>query len=632
VNEFISLLIAGIVTGSIYAITATGLVVTFTTTGIFNFAHGAMGMFLAYVYWQLWQGWHLPSLLALVLVLFGCAPFLGALVERAVMRPLYGAATTTSVVVSLGLLLVLVGLAVTIWPQTLGYNVPEFFSGREVTVNGINLSYEQLITIGIALAVVVVLRVLFKRTRTGMTMRAVVDDPELAELTGARSRRISAYAWMIGVMLAALAGILLAPSTMDVTQLTELVIYGYAAAIVGRLRNLPMTFLGAMLLGIVSSMAVGYVPASALSTVVQVLPMSLLILVLLVMPEGRIQIGRVVRMRPPLAPGRNQTLVGSAVLVAAAITASYLVTGANLVTLGDILVLSLLALSLVPLAGYGGQVSLCQWTFAGLGAVVMHWIGGGHSVLGLVCAIGTCAATGAVLALPALRLRGLYLALITLAFAVLMDSTFFVAASVVGQGNSVPVGRPWIFGMHFDSNRSFVIALAILLGACLIGVGALRRSSFGRRLVALNDSPAACQTIGIGPIVSRLAVFALSAGLAGLAGALYGGLATTVTGSQFNVLESVALFVALTLAGANLLLGAVLAGIGLGVAPVIGSHIPQLTDFSYLLFGLGIIGIGRNPNATAAVYEAARNALRRTRSTPKAPVSGRPMEEVQPVG
>jgi len=194
------------------------------------------------------------------------------------------------------------------------------------------------------------------------------------------------------------------------------------------------------------------------------------------------------------------------------------------------------------------------------------------------------------------------------------------------------VGRPWIFGMHFDSNRSFVIALAVLLGACLVGVGALRRSSFGRRLVALNDSPAACQTIGIGPIVSRLAVFALSAGLAGLAGALYGGLATTVTGSQFNVLESVALFVALTLAGANLLLGAVLAGIGLGIAPVIGSHIPQLTDFSYLLFGLGIIGIGRNPNATAAVYEAARNALQRTRSAPKAPVSGRPMEEVQPVG
>ena len=109
------------------------------------------------------------------------------------------------------------------------------------------------------------LRVFFRRTRTGVAMRAVVDDPELASLAGAPSGRISAYAWMIGVMFAALGGILLAPNLpgMSQIQLTQLVIYGYAAAVVGRLRSLPMTFLGAMILGIAGSMASGYVPTSA---------------------------------------------------------------------------------------------------------------------------------------------------------------------------------------------------------------------------------------------------------------------------------------------------------------------------------------------------------------------------------
>lgn len=610
-NEFVSLVIAGVVTGAIYAVTATGLVVTFTTTGIFNFAHGAMGMFLAYVYWQLWQGWHVPVLLSLVLVLFVCAPILGILVERAVMRPLYGARVTTTLVVSLGLLLLLVGVALSVWPATAAYEVPEFFSGDGVTVAGINVSYEQIITFGVALFVAGVLRLLYSRTRVGVTMRAVVDDPELAELTGAPSGRIAAYAWMMGVMLAALAGILLAPTTMDVVQLTELVIYGYAAAVVGRLRNLPLTFLGAMVLGIGNSLAVGYVPARALSTVVQILPMALLIVVLLALPQARLDIGRVARVRPPRAPSLTQTLGGGGLVVVLAIAASFVFSGANLITVGDMLAFGLLALSLVPLAGYAGQVSLCQSTFAGGGAIVMHFVYGGSSLVGVLAAVGACAVGGGLVALPALRLRGLYLALATLAFAVLMDSTFFVSAKIMGSGNSVPVGRPDLFGYRFASNRAFVIAMAVVLAACLIGVGAVRRGSFGRRLVALNDSPAGAGTIGIEPIGPRLAVFSLAAAIAGLSGVLYGGLATAVTGSQFNFLQSVTVFVALTLSGASLLTGAVVAGFGLGIAPVIGSHIPQLSDFSYLGFGLGIVGIGRNPNALGAIYEAADRLRRR---------------------
>ena len=616
-TEFIDLLIAGIVTGSTYAVTASGLVVTYNTTGIFNFAHGALGMVLAYLFWQFWQGWHWPLLLALVLVLLVFAPLMGVAIERLIMRPLYGATTNIALVVTLGLLLLLVGLATTIWnPTNNTFDMPEFFSGKQVSIGGVSISYEQALIVVIAVVVALGLRMFYRRTRVGVAMRAVVDDPELAQLAGAPSGRIAAYAWMIGVMFAGLAGILLAGSnnTMDITTLTELVIYGYAAAVVGRLRSLPLTFLGAMILGVGNAMAIGYVPSGILTYVTEALPMALLFFVLLVMPHARLTVGRVVRARPPRAPSMRTTLIGSGVLMVVVVAGAELLTGSNLFTLGSALATALLVLSLIPLAGFGGQVSLCQWTFAGLGALAMHWVGNGDSVLGLLAAIGLCGAGGALLSFPALRLRGLYLALGTLAFAVLMDNMFFNSPSIMGTGGSIDVGRPHIFGLDFTSLRSYLILLGLVLAACLVGVGALRRGSFGRRLVAMNDSPAACTTVGLSLTLTKLTIFSVSAGMAGLAGALYAGVAQTASPSNFTFLQSIVLFVALTLQGTNLLSTAVGAGFGLAIAPIIGSHIPQLSDFAYIGFGIGIIAIGRNPQAMGKLFSDLREAWNRRRA------------------
>jgi len=605
VTEFLSFLIAGLVFGAIYAVSASGLVVTYNTTGIFNFAHGAMGMVMAYLFWQLWQGWGLSEPLSIVIVLFVAAPVLGVVVERVVMRPLYGAATSIRLAVTLGLLLVLVAAAGAIWsPTANSYNTPELFSGNPVSLAGITLSWEQLITVGVAIAVAIFLRVFFRRTRTGVAMRAVVDDPSLASLSGAPSGRISAYAWMIGVMFAGLGGILLAPSVqgMNIQTLTQLVIYGYAAAVVGRLRSLPMTFLGAMILGVANAMAIGYAPQSIVNDVDAALPMAMLFLALLLIPEVRIAIGRVVRVRPPRVASARTTVIGGLAVVIVVILLGAVLTGNSLFTMGNALALSLLALSLVPLSGYAGQVSLCQFTFLGIGAVTMHAVDGGSSILGLLAAVGVCAGVGAVLALPVLRLRGLYLALATLAFAVLMDNVFFQSSSIMGVGGTVQVGRPNIFGMRFATDRAFDVFLAVVLALCMIGVGALRRGPFGRRLVGMNDSPAACSTVGLSLTITKLIVFAFSAGLAGLAGALYGGIGTVVGAQQFNFLFSIAIFVGLTLAGVNLLTGAVLAGVFIAVGPVIGAHIPQVPNLTQLLIGFGVVTIGRNPNGIGKFY------------------------------
>lgn len=602
-SEFISLVIWGIVYASIYAVSATGLVLTYNTTGIFNFAHGAVGMVLAYLFWQLWQGWNIPAPIALALVLLVGAPLFGAVLERGVMRSLYGTSMNIRLAVTLGLLLVLQAAGGAIWKQTNSYSLPQFFNGSQVSIGGVNVSYEQLIAVAIAAVGAFVLRLLFKHTRTGLAMKAVVDDPNLAALSGAPSRRISSYAWMLGVTFAALAGILVAQTqipTMNQLQLTELVIYGYAAAVVGRLRSLPLTFLGAIILGLASSLTSGYVPQGDVPYVQAALPMAMLFVVLLVIPEGRLALARLARTRPAKPAKPVTTVVGAAIVLALTLLLSSVLTGNNLLTLGNALALSILALSLTLLSGYGGQISLCQFTFLGLGALAMHWVGG--SVLGVLAAVAFCAAVGAVLAVPVLRLRGLYLALATLAFAVLMDLTFFLAPSIVGPSTTIGVPRPDLFGMHFTTNRAFDVLLGLVLVPCILGVGALRRSAFGRRLVAMNDSPAACGTVGMSLTVTKLIVFSLSAAMAGLAGALYGGLQTQVATAQFGFLFSIGIFVTVTLAGSSLLTGALLAGVFLAVGPVIGAHVQQVPDFTQLLVGVGIIAVGRNPTGIGRLY------------------------------
>jgi branched-chain amino acid transport system permease protein len=602
VSLFISLIIAGIVTGSIYAVSASGLVVTYNTTGIFNFAHGAVGMVLAYLFWQLWQGWHWPVLLALAVTLLVAAPILGAVIERVVMRPLYGVSTNIRLAVTLGLLLLLEGAAASIWSQANVYIMPEFFSGDQVSIGGVNLSYEQLITIGVAVAAAVFLRLFFKRTRTGVAMRAVVDDPTLASLSGAPSGRIASYAWMIGVMFAGVAGILIAPSSnMSILPLIELVIFGYAAAVVGRLRSIPLTFLGAMILGIGNSLVVGYGPQNDVSDIQAALPMVLLFVVLLFIPEVRLTIGRVVRVRAPRVVRARTSLIGSGAVVLVVLLLSAVLSGSDLLTMGTGLTLALLALSLTLLSGYAGQISLCQYTFLGLGALSMHWVDGGSSVLGVLLAVGLCAGVGAVLALPVLRLRGIYLALATLAFAVVMDDVFFTSNSVFGSSGAVQVGRPDIFGLRFATNRSFDVLIAIVLALCLFGVGALRRGPFGRRLVGMNDSPAACSTVGLSLTVTKLAVFALSAGLAGLAGALYGGLQTSVGASQFQFLLSILMFAGVTLGGMSVLTGAVTTGVFIAILPVVAARI-GLLNLPQLLIGIGIVFAARNPNGIGTLY------------------------------
>jgi ABC-type branched-subunit amino acid transport system ATPase component/ABC-type branched-subunit amino acid transport system permease subunit len=397
---------------------------------------------------------------------------------------------------------------------------------------------------------------------------------------------------------------------------------------VGRLRSLPLTFGGGIALGLLETYATGYLPAGdILSQLHTTLPIVFLFAALLVFPERRLRIGRSVNRRTLKVPSLRQSLLAAVAFVAAAWLLSGLLPNKNLYTFNSGLIVALILLSLVLLTGYGGQISLCQLTFVGVGAFGMGKYGDGASMFGLVVAVVFAGAVGAIMALPSLRLRGLYLALSTLAFAQFMTAAFFNNNSVFGQGGALKVGRIHLPGVSLASPRAYFVFCAVVFAAAAVGVVAIRRRAFGRRLSAMGDSPAACVTLGVNLTWTKLVVFTASAGIAGFAGALYGGLQGQVGTLDFQLLPSLVLLLLAVIWGVDSIVGALLAGTLSALFPTIADAL-SLPNFQYLAVGLGVLGLSRNPEGVVRQV-GDRIAVLRSRLGSERPVDDEP-EPVRP--
>lgn len=628
-DAYINYLIDGLVLGSIYAITSTGLVVTYNTSGVFNFAHGAVGMITAFTYWDLVSEHHWALLPAALLVLLVEAPAIGALIELVFMRRLHGASEERPIMVTIGLMVVMLGIGVAVWGES-SVTVPLFFGSHYVYLFGDNRPDEQFLIVGTAAVVAVGLRLLFYRTRRGIAMCAVVDDPELLALSGASPSSVSRMGWMLGSFLAALAGILIAgvwgqtSSGFNVESLTLLVVSGYAAAVVGRLRSIPLTFAGAMGLGVVQQFIAERFNndlSPALQTQMGTsLPILFLLVALVLVPSARLRAGRLATAALPRVPKPRESMVVGAGFIALAVALAFVLPSdmgqptasiLSLATIGTGLLFGIIGLSLVLLTGYAGQISLCQMVFLGIGGCVMGKVAGGDSVIGLVVAVLVSAAVGALVSLPFLRLRGLYLALGTFAFAVAMyEAVFGGFSGLMGSDNSVNVGRIAIPGIvSFASDRAEFLLIAVMFVISAWFVLGIRRSSFGRRLVALSDSPAACATLGLNTAVTKAAVFAMSAGLAGLAGALYGTLQSQMQLSDVDFIGGLAVLLILTIFGIRTVTGALGGGIAYAILVQVQTDAAGktsttshwLVDIAGLVAGVGIIALGRLPHGMLSI-------------------------------
>jgi len=615
-EDLLSNTVLGLSTAAIFALAASGLVLTYTTTGIFNFAHGAIGMLGAFAYWQLHVGWGWPIPLALAGVLLVAAPALGLVVERVIMRGLHDAPETVRIVVTVSLLVALLGLGLWLWSPQEVYRIPLLFGGDRVRIFDVNITWHQVAAFVVAVAVALGLRVLLHRTRAGLDMRATVDSRELAMLHGARPHRAAALAWAIGSSLAALAGILIGPLSgqLSHTNLTLLIVSAYAAAMIGRLRSLPMTFAGAVLLGLADSYAIGYLPTDNqyLTTFRFVIPTVVLFVVLLVLPNPQLRARSASASREVVPmPSWPKALATAAAVVTTALLLAGLLNDPDALRATRVFGIALIAMSLVPLTGFGGQVSLCQMSFAAIGALVMAHHGADGDPVALLLAAVVCAVVGALVALPALRLSGLYLALATAAFAVFLDRWVFLMPAFdlgpwrikIFEGGVVSVAPVDIPGIDTTDRPTMLVVLGVFLAAAYLLVVAVRRSGFGQRLLAMKDSPAACATLGLDITRVKLAVFALSAAMAGVGGALYAGTLGSVSPERFALFESLPLLLLTVVGGISTASGAIFTGVVLGGFPVAIATWPVLENLNRLLPGTMGIALGRNPNG--AVHDMA---------------------------
>ena len=599
-DSLLAYTLTGIFTGAAYAIAASGLVLTYSTTRVFNVAHGAFGMLLSFVFWDLITRQGLPAWVGLLVVLFVVAPAIGFLVQRFLARGLGEAPVGVGIVVTVGLLVTLIGVAQQIWPPDEIRQVPQFFAGSGLTLLGTFVTAHQILTIGLSGVVAVLLYLLLNRTRIGAAMRASVDNPDLLKLYGGRPDTVAALAWAIGISLAGLGGILLAPTIgLNYYDLTLLVINAYAAAMLGKLKSLPMAFAGAMGLGVAQAYFVGYLPSdAAFGGLRAVVPTLFLFVVIVLMPQAPLRIGQVKGLKAaPVPTMARSTAAGAGLLLVVAVLA-LMFSEPNLLLLGTAITYGIVMLSLVLLTGYGGHVSLAQFTFAGVGALAYAKLDS-PTLLGVLLAALIAAAVGALVALPVLRLTGLYLALSTLAFAQLMDKLVFQSELAFGYNGSLNADRLSLLGIGITDTGAYTVLMSLFFVLTAVGVLALRRGTIGRLLIAMRDSQAACGTLGLNMRWFRVGLFALSAGISGMAGALFAGLRGTFGAADFQFFASLLLLLIAVVCGVTSVTGAAMGGTLLMLLPVLQSANPAVAGLAFVVVGGGAVVLGRDPNGLA---------------------------------
>lgn len=626
-DTFLTYTALGLVVGAIYAIAASGLVLTYTTSGIFNFAHGAQAMIGAFTFYQVKVVWGLPTVLALVLVLGVLGPAMGWLLHTLIMQRLRDTEIVTRVVVTVAVLLGLVSLSQWVWNPQEG-RVPPMLFGPDSTVDvlGVTLRYHQILCVLIAAAIAVVLWWVFNRTRVGVLMRATVDDPELLKLSGHDPDRISATAWMIGSTLAVLAGVLVTPvmgGTLEANALTLLVVDAFAAALFGRLRSIPLTFAGAVFLGLASTWLVGYAPAewTWVGNFQRALPMVVLFVVLLLLPHERLR-GTATRARERYqTPPVGRAAIWAVVCVIGLVGFGGLISEARVGTLLVGISFAVIALSVVLLTGYAGELNLAPLAFAAVATLVAYHVGGDAtavdarlSLTGVVAGVVAAGLVGALVALPALRLRGLYLALATLAFSGIVSAmllrettprTVFGHTFTVFPSGNILMPPLKVGSVDLADGTTFLWVVSTLFAALGLGVVALRNSSYGRRLAAMKDSPVAAAMLGQRLMVLKLSVFALSTAIAGLGGIFMSMAVTSVSAETFGFTVSLSLVMMTVVCGIGYVSGALVAGLiaGAGLSSVhlllgdVALTHPEYRDtfdivHHLLLVGTALVGIG----------------------------------------
>ncbi|HEX2041061.1 MAG TPA: ABC transporter permease [Acidimicrobiales bacterium] len=641
-------LVLGLGTGAVYAALGLGLVLGHRASGVVNFAHGAMAAYATYVFVELRSagdlvlpvvglpgrfhvGDRLPfwACLGAALVV---ASLLGVVAHVVVFRPLRRAPALARVVASVGVLVVLQAVIVLRF-GTANRPVAPVLPAEPVTVAGAVVPRDRLLLAAVAVAAAAALWALYRFSRFGLASRAVADDAATAASLGTPVERVAAANWALAGLLAGLGGILVAPITaLNPTTYTLLVVPALAAALVGRLSSFAVTAAAALALGMAQSELVhlqarfDWVPRVGLQ---QGLP--LLVIVVAMALAGRRVPDRsepAGRRLPRARPARHITLPAALGLAAAAI-GLFTLRGGDRLGLITSLIAAGVCLSLVLLTGWLGQISLAHMAFAGMAGFTLTKLGDGAGVpfpIAPLLAATVAAATGVLLALPALRLRGVDLAVATLAAAVAVEELVFRNPGLTGGfgGSEVPSPTFLGIGLGIDAGGDYpspVFGVLVLAAVAAMGVAlaAARRRGTGRLLLAVRANERAAAVAGVGVTAVKLGGFAASAFMAGAAGALLGYSQRQLSYGSFGSLVSLS-FLALAFVGGITTVSGAFVGGALaagGIVFTLLDHIAGWGRYQSLVTGLGLVAAAVAwPDGLAGA--AQRLTARRRRPAPTA--------------
>jgi sulfate-transporting ATPase len=612
---FATFFLLGIAAGAVYALAAQGVVVIYRGSGVLNFAHGAIALLAAGAYVELTQsdGWAVvPAVITAILL----SALLGYLVEFLVMRRLRGASPLARLVAILAVLGVVQSVAILRYGSNF-ILVQTFLPSSPLSLgNGIVLSEDRPILLGIAAVITIALWWVYRYTAFGRATTAAAENPRTAAAAGVSPNFVAAANWAIGGALAGAAGVLIVPITsLDPTTLTLLIIPALAAAMLGGFRSFPLTFVGGVAIGIGESLLGHYVTAAGWA---ESLPF--LIIIAVVVFRGRaLPVRGYIADRLPavgMAPVNWWFVAfGTGLGFLAVFTLS--VNAVNALT--AMFIAALVCLSVVVVTGLAGQLSLGQLAFAGIGAFVSSRLAQSAGLgfgPALVCGVAVAVVAGLLFALPALRTRGVNLAIVTLGLAYAIDNIVLLSPAYTGGYQGIVVRPAELFG--YDLNdithpRRYASVALLLFLLCGLAVARLRGGRAGRRLLATRANERAAASLGISTTGAKLFAFALAAAIASLSGVLSAFQYPNVSFIGYDPISSIQLVLITFLGGVGYVTGAGFAG-AIAAGGLLTYAISTLINFNQyealVTSAAVILMLLQNPDGVVRLYIRLLDRLR----------------------
>jgi branched-chain amino acid transport system permease protein len=628
-------MISGVSLGGLYGIIGVGIVLTYRTSRVINFAAAAVGAVPAITAVLLSTADGVSYLLTMPIAIVGGLLF-GALTEIIVLRRFKHTSRLIVTVVTIGIAqsYAALGFFIPVWFGEKASRVPRVKTPwQNLMINNHRgepiLTGNQVFAFAVVLILTGVLVVFLKKSRLGIALRASSENAERAALLGMPVARVSTVAWAFAGLLSSMAIFSIAPLygvPADATLGFNTLLYGLAAAVVAKMENLTVSLLTGVGIGLLivgSNLKTGD-ESYSYALMIVIIYAGLLtqrrsrsravdanasswqtIAVFRPIPVELRELPEVIRMRSTLL------LLG----LGLAVGLPYLVSPSDMSHLQLLPIFGIVGVSLVILTGWAGQISLGQFGLVGIASAAAGGLAGNHNIdffaaLGIGIAAG--AITAVIIGLPAVRIQGLFLAVTTLAFGYAMqyyvlNSSFWIGSHLLPNPLHPDIRRPMLYGkFDLEDEKSFYFLCVGLLILCLLAAASFRRQHSGRMLIALRDNQRAAASYSIAPVRTRLSAFAISGGFAGVAGVLMAYQQHNVIPGSYDVLTGIGVFLAAAVGGLGSLMGGTLSVIAFEATVLFGPlawhHLGQtISDVMPLLLTgpLLIINLYTNPGGLA---------------------------------